>query len=89
MCYFIKFLAFQLAAFRNIKNSEGNKLTHNFRPVQPLEDRVVFQNIPKEQSIPTTSDHRRFGGHSGQHSLKVPFTIIVLGILFAVFLFAI
>ncbi|XP_012215868.1 carbonic anhydrase 2 [Linepithema humile] len=79
----------QLAAFRDVQNPEGNKLTHNFRPVQPLEDRVVFQNIPKEQSIPKTPDYHRFDGSSGQHNLKVPFTIVALGILFAVFLLAI
>lgn len=36
---------FQLAAFRNIRSSEGTKLTHNIRPVQPLADRVVYHNI--------------------------------------------
>ncbi|XP_014599168.1 PREDICTED: carbonic anhydrase 2-like isoform X2 [Polistes canadensis] len=35
----------QLAAFRNLRTSEGKKLTHNFRPVQPLFDRLVYHNI--------------------------------------------
>jgi hypothetical protein len=79
-----------LAAFRNIQNTKGNKLTHNFRPVQLLYDRVVLQNIPKEQSIPKdTPDYHRFDGHSGHHNLEVPFTVVALGILFTVFLFAI
>ncbi|KAK0098510.1 hypothetical protein PV326_007577 [Microctonus aethiopoides] len=36
----------QIAAFRNIQSTEGVPLTHNFRPVQPLEDRQIFHNIP-------------------------------------------
>nr|XP_050869492.1 carbonic anhydrase 7-like [Vespula vulgaris] len=35
----------QLAAFRNLRTSDGNKLTHNFRPVQPLSDRLVYHNV--------------------------------------------
>ncbi|OXU25836.1 hypothetical protein TSAR_010542 [Trichomalopsis sarcophagae] len=37
----------QIAAFRDISSSEGQKLTHNFRPVQPLADRLVLHNSPK------------------------------------------
>ena len=37
---------FQIAAFRDLKSFEGEKLTHNFRPVQPLEDRHVLRNNP-------------------------------------------
>ncbi|KAL6260177.1 hypothetical protein P5V15_007711 [Pogonomyrmex californicus] len=76
----------QLAAFRDLQNTEGNKLTHNFRPVQPLEDRVVFQNIPKEQHMP---HNRYFGGHSGQRNVKVSIACVALIALVAVFLFAI
>ncbi|XP_018342531.1 PREDICTED: carbonic anhydrase 1-like [Trachymyrmex septentrionalis] len=70
----------QLAAFRDIRNWEGNKLTHNFRPVQPLEDREVFHNIP--------SSHNS-NEHSGQRSVKVPILFVALGALVAIFLFAI
>nr|XP_031829423.1 carbonic anhydrase 13-like [Nomia melanderi] len=52
----------QLAVFRSIKGSDGSKLTHNYRPVQPLDDRVIYRNIydkssgspkPTETSKPT------------------------------------
>ncbi|XP_034179074.2 carbonic anhydrase 2 [Osmia lignaria lignaria] len=36
----------QLAAFRSVQSSDGTNLTHNFRPVQPLDGRVVYRNIP-------------------------------------------
>lgn len=63
-------------------------MTHNFRPVQPLEDRIVLQNIPTGQKhIPRT--YHRFDEHSGQRDVKVPFSIIALGVFFAILLFAI
>ncbi|XP_012254085.2 carbonic anhydrase 2-like [Athalia rosae] len=37
----------QIAAFRRIRSAEGERVTHNFRPVQPLEDRIVYENIPE------------------------------------------
>ncbi|XP_011876072.1 PREDICTED: carbonic anhydrase 2 isoform X2 [Vollenhovia emeryi] len=79
----------QLAAFRDLRTAEGNKLTHNFRPVQPLEDRVVLHNIPKEQDPPgSTSNDHNFDGHSGQRGIKVPILFVALGALVAIFLFA-
>lgn len=82
---------FQLAAFRDLRTQEGNKLTHNFRPVQPLEDRIVLHNIPREQNTPKNipRTYHRFDEHSGQRDVKVPFSIIALGVLFAILLFAI
>jgi len=77
-----------LAAFRNLQTTEGTKLTHNFRPVQPLEDRIVFQNIPTEQNILKNNNNKRSPEHSGQHNIEIPFSIIALGILFAVVSFA-
>ncbi|XP_070160019.1 carbonic anhydrase 2 [Polyergus mexicanus] len=81
----------QLAAFRNIRTIEGKKLTHNFRPVQPLEDRIVLQNIPRKRNTPKNipRTYHRFDEHSGQYNLKVPFSIIALGVFFALILFAI
>lgn len=35
----------QLAVFRSIQSSDGSNLTHNFRPVQPLDGRIVYRNI--------------------------------------------
>ncbi|XP_053999315.1 carbonic anhydrase 7-like [Hylaeus anthracinus] len=34
----------QLEVFRGIQSSEGANLTHNFRPVQPLNDRTIYYN---------------------------------------------
>uniref|UniRef100_A0A182NH68 carbonic anhydrase n=1 Tax=Anopheles dirus TaxID=7168 RepID=A0A182NH68_9DIPT len=34
----------QVQAFRALEDEEGHPLTHNFRPVQPLGDRVVLYN---------------------------------------------
>lgn len=39
LCYL-----FQLAKFRALQDSHGHTLTHNFRPIQPLGDRVVLFN---------------------------------------------
>ncbi|TGZ54911.1 carbonic anhydrase 2 [Temnothorax longispinosus] len=79
----------QLSAFRDLRNPQGNKLTHNFRPVQPLEDRVVLHNIPQEHSTPSNiSEDHHFDGHSGQRSVKVPILFVALGALVAIFLFA-
>ncbi|XP_044583869.1 carbonic anhydrase 3-like [Cotesia glomerata] len=35
----------QIEAFRSIKTFDNQKLTHNFRPVQKLEDRKIFRNV--------------------------------------------
>lgn len=32
--------------FRKIQSSDGRNLTHNFRPVQPLDGRIVYRNVP-------------------------------------------
>lgn len=34
----------QIEAFRALEDEEGHPLTHNFRPIQPLGDRVVLFN---------------------------------------------
>ncbi|XP_020280404.1 carbonic anhydrase 2-like [Pseudomyrmex gracilis] len=86
----------QLAAFRDLRTSDGNKLTHNFRPVQPLEDRIVLQNIDTnavhqndDASKNVIFHNHHFGDHSGQHNLRVPFSIIALGAFLAILLIAI
>ncbi|XP_034942701.1 carbonic anhydrase 2-like [Chelonus insularis] len=50
----------QLEEFRNVQSNDGEKLTHNFRPIQPLEDRQIYYNVPEtkhnnygEQTKPT------------------------------------
>lgn len=40
-----KFFFSKIEAFRSIKTFDNQKLTHNFRPVQKLEDRKIFRNV--------------------------------------------
>lgn len=59
---YIFIIYFQLAAFRSIQSADGANLTHNFRPVQPLNDRVIYQNnineITEAPATMTTSTPR-------------------------------
>ncbi|KAL0832866.1 hypothetical protein ABMA28_001019 [Loxostege sticticalis] len=60
----------QIEVFRELKSAHG-KITHNFRPIQPIGDRVVFYNIdsnyfsyneiedPDDQTPATTKSSRR------------------------------
>ncbi|XP_063980906.1 carbonic anhydrase 13-like [Diachasmimorpha longicaudata] len=61
----------QIAAFRNVRTPEGVKLTRNFRPIQPLEDRVVYHNI----RVPKDKSHSHDFGGSGQSALHVSLPI--------------
>lgn len=47
---------FQLAAFRNIQSTDGKNLTHNFRPVQPLDGRIIYRNNIDESETPTVTN---------------------------------
>ncbi|XP_032687846.1 carbonic anhydrase 2-like [Odontomachus brunneus] len=66
----------QLSAFRMIKTSDGNDMTHNFRPPQPLNDRLVRQNIPKRRN-------------SGQCSKRLPSPWMAMQTILGIFLFAV
>ncbi|KAI4501809.1 hypothetical protein M0802_003144 [Mischocyttarus mexicanus] len=57
----------QLAAFRNVRTTDGNKLTHNFRPVQPLSDRVVYHNILIKDNDKKTLNNN--SSHNGEISI--------------------
>lgn len=53
ICFVIIFLCnfhFQIDVFRSIRDDEGNQLTHNFRPIQPLGDRVVIYVPPSSET---------------------------------------
>lgn len=39
----------QIAMFRSLRDADGNKLTHNFRPIQPLNERIVLANSPHSE----------------------------------------
>ncbi|XP_017796318.1 PREDICTED: carbonic anhydrase 2-like [Habropoda laboriosa] len=45
----------QIAAFRSIQSIDGTNLTHNFRPVQPLDGRTVYRNSPATETTSATS----------------------------------
>lgn len=47
---------FQIDVFRSIRDDEGNQLTHNFRPIQPLGDRVVIY-VPPTSTADTTDSN--------------------------------
>lgn len=68
----------QIEAFREIRSSHG-KITHNFRPIQPIGDRVVFYNIDNNyyvyneiddhEDTTTVRPSRRKKGHNNAHSV--------------------
>ncbi|RVE54072.1 hypothetical protein evm_001195 [Chilo suppressalis] len=83
----------QIKAFRELKSTHG-KITHNFRPIQPIGDRVVFYNIDSnyftyneidpdedEDAAPTKSSRRR--GHNRGFSLtpRLFFVSLMLALL--------
>ncbi|CAK9808564.1 Carbonic anhydrase 2 [Anthophora quadrimaculata] len=45
----------QIAAFRSIQSTDGTNLTHNFRPVQPLDGRTVYRNSGTAETTSATS----------------------------------
>lgn len=44
------FFCFQIDRFRQLYSHEGHHLTHNFRPIQPLNGRIVYRNVLEENS---------------------------------------
>lgn len=84
-------LLLQIEAFRELKSTHG-KITHNFRPIQPIGDRVVFYNIdnnyfsyneidPDEEETTTTKPSRRRHGHNNSFII-IP-SLSVLSLMFA------
>lgn len=41
---FILFIHLQIENFRCLEDTEGNIMNHNFRPIQPINDRIVWFN---------------------------------------------
>lgn len=81
----------QLPAFRNVRTSDGNKLTHNFRPVQPLADRLVYYNfLNVEDDVRSTKNRPKNGGdmknHNGKRSMC---SDVVMSVSFVVLAFVI
>lgn len=49
----------QLAAFRSILSFDGDEVTHNFRPVQPLDGRTVYRNVRDAQTTATPTLNKK------------------------------
>ncbi|XP_043483786.1 carbonic anhydrase 7-like isoform X2 [Leptopilina heterotoma] len=79
----------QIEAFRRIRSTAGQKLTHNFRPVQPLEDRIVYHNVPSNEfnrihynlQNNFNSENRHQHVHSGEYIVKINQAIFFLSII--------
>lgn len=63
--YFI----FQLEHFRALMDHDGNLLSHNFRPVQPIGDRIVWLTSDK-YSNDDDDLHDKIHGQKPQNSKK-------------------
>ncbi|XP_076376680.1 carbonic anhydrase 1 isoform X1 [Megalopta genalis] len=48
--FFVESIEKKLAAFRSIKSNDGSNLTHNYRPVQPLDNRTIYRNINNDST---------------------------------------
>lgn len=85
---------FQIEAFRELKSANG-KITHNFRPIQPIGDRVVFYNIDNSyfnyneidepEEAPTTKPTRRKKGRgSSGHISQANILCLLIGLVMSV-----
>ncbi|CAL7937563.1 unnamed protein product [Xylocopa violacea] len=41
----------QLQAFRSLRSIDGGNITHNYRPLQPINGRGVYRNVPAEDTF--------------------------------------
>ncbi|XP_075971760.1 carbonic anhydrase 7-like [Anticarsia gemmatalis] len=80
----------QIEAFREIRSAHG-KITHNFRPIQPIGDRVVFYNIDSNYYVyneidgaeeTTTTRPSRRKKHRNNGNNVVPSLLHTICILF-------
>ncbi|CAO1367149.1 unnamed protein product [Diamesa serratosioi] len=62
----------QIESFRSLEDPEGNMLTHNYRPIQPIGDRIIWFNTNdfemKDNSI---SSDKRYEDQNGDVSSKM------------------
>lgn len=81
----------QIEVFRELKSAHG-KITHNFRPIQPIGDRIVFYNIdnnyfsyneidPDEEDPTTARPGRRRHGHNNSFA-NIP-SLYILSVMVA------
>ncbi|XP_046820673.1 carbonic anhydrase 7-like isoform X1 [Vespa crabro] len=75
----------QLAAFRNLCTSDGNKLTHNFRPVQPLSDRLVYHNIFNANNDVPINNKNGKNKPNGGHYIRSDITMLILFVVSTLF----
>lgn len=60
--------SFQLDKFRSLEDSDGNTLSHNFRPVQPIGDRIVWQTSDKFTNDDDNIHDKIHGKKKGKNS---------------------
>lgn len=69
----------QIEAFRELRSANG-KIRHNFRPIQPIGDRVVFYNVDNnyfnyneidDPDEATGGPNRRKKGHNNSSTIRV------------------
>lgn len=83
----------QIEAFRELRSAHG-KITHNFRPIQPIGDRVVFYNIDNnyfvyneiddpDETTTATPPKRKKWGNNGQAPI-VTLDYLVFSLIFIV-----
>lgn len=76
--------AVKLEHFRSLEDEDGNALNHNFRPVQPLGDRIVLYTSPlnndvTNNDISKTANEKRKPKKNSSGKME---TISVLFVLF-------
>ncbi|XP_037939743.1 carbonic anhydrase 7 [Teleopsis dalmanni] len=66
----------QIERFRSLHTHQGKPLTHNFRPIQPLNNRLVYRAIPPLPRLTVESDKSNSAA-----SMAIFFHIFILSIL--------
>ncbi|KAG7308239.1 hypothetical protein JYU34_006914 [Plutella xylostella] len=81
----------QIEAFRELRSAHG-KIKHNFRPIQPIGDRVVFYNIdnsyfnynevddPDDDVTTQRPSRRKHGRHNG--AIKNKSSVAIISVVF-------
>lgn len=73
----VSFQLFQITRFRNLHSHNGEALTHNFRPIQPLNGRIVYHNIPVEDiPIYHTTSKNDIDRNDDYNDIEFEFTLL-------------
>lgn len=75
------FTVLQLERFRSLEDTDGNTLSHNFRPVQPIGDRIVWftsENISQDDSELHDAIHGKKRGKNAAHLVRMNVSIMLV-----------